>query len=345
MDRLVDFVHVGDYKTGTSWLQETVFPLHQEIQYLGDYFDNSSLQQVLRRLVDTRDLDFDANELRDSFVKNHKREENKIVGISREALSQSNYITGEHARRNAERLVKVFGKIKVIYVIREQVSMLGAIYSQYIKMGGTRSFEDWFLDPVETLGIIERLKYHKNIAMYHELFGKENVLVLIFEELKEDKASFLKKIYQHIGCEDIDFQPLESRKVVNQSLTGSGAFFARFFHRFFRNSYHNFRSTSFMLDKLIYLLASKAFLDRRDRLSLGYVIPNYGDLDRRQRVLYSINMGIRAKIEAIAAQLPFGRKVTVPKKTVEEIWPLFSESNMLLKEAYFLDIEKYGWSL
>ena len=216
-NKIADFIHVGDYKTGTSWLQQTVFPFHPEIQYLGDHFQKSELNQALRELVDIRDLDFDADKIKSVFVQNIESND-KIVGISREALSQSNYITGEHALRNAQRLKAVFGEVKIIYVIREQISMLGSIYSQYLKMGGTRSFEDWFLDPIECKGIIERLKYDKNIEMYQEIFGKENVLTLLFEELKHDKKTFLKKLYSFIGCKDTKFQPKESQKKVTRGI-------------------------------------------------------------------------------------------------------------------------------
>ena len=106
--KILDFIHVGDYKTGTTWLQRSVLPFHPEIEYLGDVFKKKELQDVLRELVDVRDLDFDAKKLRKKFTKNSNKGSKKIYWISREALSQSNYITGENAKRNAVRLKEVF---------------------------------------------------------------------------------------------------------------------------------------------------------------------------------------------------------------------------------------------
>lgn len=345
MNKLVDFIHVGDYKTGTTWLQETVFPLNKEIQYLGDHFKNLELQKVVRELVDVRDLDFDAQRLRNSFKSNFSREDGKIVGISREALSQSNYITGEHAKRNAQRLKEVFGDTKIIYVIREQSSMLGSIYSQYIKTGGTRSFEDWFLDPIECKGIIERLKYDKNIQMYSDIFGEENVLVLLFDELKFEKDNFLRKIYKHIGCENIDFKPIESEKIVNESLTTVGASFAMFFNGFFRNSYHNYKSTIFSLDKLIYLCLPEKIRQKRAELSLQYVIPNYDKIDEKQRILYTINMALIKRIEKVTSLLKMGKKLNTSKNVSSDFQTLFIQSNNILKNKYDLEVDKYGWAL
>ncbi|MDC3244814.1 hypothetical protein OAU16_01050 [Gammaproteobacteria bacterium] len=102
--KIIDFVHVGDYKTGTSWLQRSIFPFHPEIQYLGDYFKKNELKEVLIELVVIRDLDFDSKKLRKKFNDNFILNNNKICGLSRESLSQSNYIDGENAERNAKRI-------------------------------------------------------------------------------------------------------------------------------------------------------------------------------------------------------------------------------------------------
>lgn len=342
--KIVDFIHVGDYKTGTSWLQETVFPYHPEIDYLGDHFANKHLNIAFRDLVDTRDLDFDAFRLRNDFRQNIKRRD-KIIGVSREVLSQSNYITGEHAKRNAERLYEVFGNVKIVYVVREQFSMLASIYSQYLKMGGTRSFDDWFLDPVECRGIIERLKYDKNILMYQEIFGKENVLILLFEELQSEKELFLKKLYQFVGCEDSSFIPKESDRNVNSGLTSHGAFLSKILHRLVRNNYHNFKSSFLSVDKLIYKVVSAETKKRRDQFSKEYVLPNYKELDRKQRILFSINMGLMGKITSFCEKIKTGNKIKVPQQTQEMLKPYFIESNIKLQEQYGLNVKKFGWTL
>jgi len=342
---MIDFIHVGDYKTGTSWLQQNVFPFHPEIQYLGDPFENHELQTVIRELVDCRDLDFDADQLSLRFKKNFTKDLTKITGISREALSQSHYITGEHAKRNAQRLKAVFGNVKIIYVIREQISMLASIYSQYLKAGGTRSFYDWFLDPIECKGIIERLKYDKNIEMYYEIFGQENVLVLLYEELRSDRSTFLKKIYVFIGCKDISCIPLHEKRNVNSSLTTWGAVLSRILQSFFRNSYHNYKSTFLFFDHLIYTLSSKKFLAKRDLLTRSYVIPQYGTIDRKQRILFSINMAISEKIAKCMEYIRIGHKLSVPNNIQKQINPLFAKSNRILKEKYHLEVDKYHWTL
>tara|TARA_B100000900_G_C20586468_1_gene719806 strand:+ start:1302 stop:2348 length:1047 start_codon:yes stop_codon:yes gene_type:complete len=347
MRRVLDFVHVGDYKTGTTWLQNTVFPFHPEIQYLGDPMLSFNQEKVLRELVDIRDLDFEPVKLHTQFKESFARDDKKIVGISREALSQSNFITGENAKRNAERIRLVFGEVKVVYTIRSQQTMLTSIYSEYLKSGGTRSFNDWFLDPIECKGIIERLKYDKNIKMYHDIFGKENVIVLLFEELVSDKKCFLEKLLSFIGCSNSQYVFQEMDNKINTSLTSYGATASKFLNKFVRNMYHNKMSTSFWIDKIFYKLAPISILnkDKIDKLTKSVIIPSYGDLDRRQRILFYINVGLFNKIRSLSEKISLGKKIEVKGEAIDKIMPLFIESNCRLKNLYDLEIDKYGWRI
>lgn len=48
-----------------------------------------------------------------------------------------------------------------------------------------------------------------------ESLGSENLLVLQFEQVVKDPLSWLPKIYQFIGCEDVDFVPDRFKSRVN----------------------------------------------------------------------------------------------------------------------------------
>jgi hypothetical protein len=339
---LIDFIHVGDYKTGTTYLQKEIFPNHPEIQYLGDTFTNSIHEEIFRKIVDMRDLDFNSDILKSKYERSYTKER-KYTGVSREALSQSNFITGEHAKRNAERIKSIFGNVKIIYVIRDQISMLESIYSQYIKMGGTRSFNNWFLDPIECRGIIERLKYDKNIQMYYDIFGKDNVLVLLYDELKEDKQKFINKIFTFIGVKTNIKLLKQKQKKVNSSLTTVGGLFLRIMNKCLRNQHHRHESTILHIDKIIYLLLSKRNKEKLGEKSKHYILPNYHMLDEKQRILYTINMILTNKARLLAEKISIGQKIKITDNVKKKIIPYFISSNNLLKEIYELSIDKYNW--
>ena len=88
---MINFIHVGDYKTGTSWMQNYAFDLHPEINYLGDPFNkkvDGEFNQLMYELVDSRDVDFQADTFRGKIVKklNNIGRFDKITGMSREAF-------------------------------------------------------------------------------------------------------------------------------------------------------------------------------------------------------------------------------------------------------------------
>ena len=53
--------------------------------------------------------------------------------------------------------------------------------------------------------------YHRNLARYHELFGRERVRVYLYEDLKEDPAGLMRGIFRFLGVDD-SFAPDTSRR-------------------------------------------------------------------------------------------------------------------------------------
>jgi hypothetical protein len=82
-------------------------------------------------------------------------------------------------------------------VIREQASMLVSLWKGYVQRGGIRSLERFVAQQASpgNLGCLGRhLEYHHLIAYYQHLFGEESVLVLPFEFLAREPASFVAKL-------------------------------------------------------------------------------------------------------------------------------------------------------
>lgn len=341
---MLDFIHVGDYKTGTTWLQRYGFRSHPEIHYLGDYFENREYHRLFHELVDSRDLDFDASSLRRRFSEEMAKEpiQDRKVGVSREALSQTSFITGENARRNAERLKAVFGYTKIIYVIREQFSMLSSIYSQYIKMGGTLKFEDFIFDPIQAKGLINRLRYDKNIAMYQDIFGAENIHVALFEEFVEEKRIFLRRIYEFVGCKEIDHFPEAGEEKVNPGLTTGACFIQCLLNRFVRNPY-NPSSNVLPIDKIITLFLPQYYKSKADINTYRNVIPSYGVLDQKARLNFAINMALTHRIEKISSKIRLGGPLRISNNILIILKIKFKRSNRNLLEKFKLRIDKYGW--
>jgi hypothetical protein len=341
---MIHLVCIGDYKTGTSWWQKKVLPEHPELYYLDSSYHRDVIN-LMHQLVDLRDLDFNAESLRLKFdeVLNGLDLENKKLVISREALS-GKYPTGDHAKRIAERLYAVFGPTKILIVIREQFSMLKAIYSEYIKMGGTLTFNEFIYDPVASPGLIEKLKYDKIINVYVELFGRENVFIGLFEEFKSDNESFVAQVMSFIGCSTSWHLPASPRPKVNASLTRAGVEVQRFINGFLRNDF-NPRKPLIPIDKLVALFLSKQTKQKLldgTRNRLVYSIKNQ---DETFLLRYAINFTLTLYVSKICENIQVGPKLSVPDNIVDNFKREFVVSNRVLKDKYGLSVEKYDWSL
>jgi len=340
---MIDMIHIGDYKTGTSWLQKFYFSSHPDLHYLDSGRDQRIIR-LMHRLVDERDLDFDAISLRSEFAKVIKDAniEHKKVAISREALSGL-YPRGEHAKRNAERLFSVFGSTKVLIVIREPFSMLASIYSQYVKMGGTLSMKAFVFDPVVSPGLIERLKYAKMIDAYVKIFGGENVLTVLFDEFEADNQHFGQRVSGFIGCSS-EWSPPLFHQPANPSLTRAGLEVQRIINRFLRNEM-NPGMPLIPFDAVLAQIVGPRVKERLINSVRTRLVYSQPGKDDPYVLRYAINSAATLYISKLCERIRWGRKIAVPDIIVRQLSEEFSPSNRILRDKYHLPVEKFGWSL
>lgn len=339
---MIDFIHVGNHKTGTTWMQKFAYPLHSEINYLGWPYKDQNFEKVFRELIDARDLDFDSEKIINNLsVLISQTETEKITGMCHPYFSCTNFITGENARRNAERLFNVFGPVKIIFIIREQLSMIYSIYSQYIKCGGTLPINKFIYDPIVSKGFIERLKWHKQINMYYEIFGKKNVYIGLYEQFKYHKSSFLKNIYKFLGCRNVNFIP-KTEKIVSKRLTNLAILFSRYCNKFFRTNYNN-SDKLFNMAGILRLITKKSKIKAMQEDMERKIFPNYGELDLSDRAEYTLNWRGVLLIRGIAEKILLGAPFCLPKEKLNIMSSHFIKSNNILEAKYGLPVKNHGY--
>ena len=205
---MIDFIHIGYPKTGTTWLQYHGLRKQHPIILLS-YNDNPKariasnpeVKELLEQLCSVHDFDFQPDIFKEKFkvIISKYTTSSSIVGISNEMLS-GNILNGMDSARIANRMFEIFGPTKVIIVIRNQIDMIESIYKQYIQSGGTLAIKQFIAKgrlPVADL--INRLQYDKLIKYYQQLYCKENVFIGLYELFKHDKEKFMKDLYGFIG--------------------------------------------------------------------------------------------------------------------------------------------------
>jgi Sulfotransferase family len=193
-------IHIGYHKTASSWLQHLFFPHHRQLRLAHNH------ETLWSHLIEPNALDFSANNCRENLqpVVEKTRADGLIPILSAERLSGNPHSGGYDSQVIAWRLSEVFPDARILIVVRRQADMLRSLYKQYVRAGGICSLSE-YLDPVRDgrmpLFRHQHLCYHRLVACYKGLFGKERVLTLPYEQLASDQAGFLESL-----CEFMDIE-------------------------------------------------------------------------------------------------------------------------------------------
>jgi hypothetical protein len=121
-------------------------------------------------------------------------------------VNEITYLSGinEYQEKICATLYDLFPDSKVLIVTRGFESAIISGYCQYIKEGGTASLRDLIINAKDSNWLT--YNYSFLINLYNNYFGKENVIVVPFELLKECPKDFLTYIESKLDIvkEDIE---------------------------------------------------------------------------------------------------------------------------------------------
>lgn len=211
------FFHVGHHKTGTTWLQKGLYAQHPEIHLLNKPsapWDSKLLQQ----LIGASERSFDISVAR-TFLNQSFDLQKKVQLVSAERLSGHPLSGGFDSYIIAERIKKICPQAKIVIGVRHQFSMLRSLYIQMLKEGFIGSFNDFVNTSSWKRPFFRQdyLEYHHLINCYIELFGKENVLVKLYEDLSGSPKDWLIELCKFMGLKYV--RPDNLDRKTNQSPT------------------------------------------------------------------------------------------------------------------------------
>ncbi len=334
------YVHVGFPKSASSSLQNFYFGVHPDCLHLGLGFEskgNTYFDEGVERVseVDIRlkkeflwDLEACQKLMQPAF--DHARENNfKAVGISNEfhSFALGNEVdTADKARR----LRQLFGDgTKAIIVIREQFSFLKSLYLELLKggYGGTyrKYLEYTYLYQVRSW--CTDICYDNMYNLYVNEFGKENVCMVVFEQLKKDPAAFLTTIANSIGI-STDIQEM---RAVNTQAESMGWYeqLRRYNEKFPREFGTKFFEP-FNMNRM------RAYFHNE----MGVAVPHDRLADDMLRM--PINQAAQ-KISEISPVSDLSLKI--PEGLETRMTEMFSASNRRLQDLAGFDLEQYGYRL
>lgn len=196
-------VHIGHSKTGTTWFQKSFYPAVTSHRFIDP-------RLVREALLAPHGLGFEADRARDLIL-------GAAAGVPPllcdERLSGSNLAGGLHgmvAPEVARRIKATLPDARIVIGIRAQPGMLAAAYSQYVKDGGTFGVKRFLFPDSYFFAASEyrtqaprfdlaHFEYQRLIRVYLDIFGKDNVHVLLFERFRAGPLDCARGLAQRLG--------------------------------------------------------------------------------------------------------------------------------------------------
>lgn len=270
------FVHVGLTKAASTTLQ-AFFSEHGGLGYIDSI-------QTVEALVENGVFDLDVEKTR-RFLSDAielQRRQNKIPIISHERLGGNPHSGHYDAREIARRLYEFVPQGKILLCIREQMEMMASCYKQYVRIGGTKKLKDYLL-PVRDYRVPlfnwRFYEYHKIIKFYFDLFGADNVFILLLEELKKDPRLFFENLSRIMG---LPFDnSIDVRKVQNPGMADNEIEYSRMMN-FFDTSSISVRDPDIFHGNIL-----TSLLYRQIKVSKRKLTSRHRDIVEEVRVLFA----------------------------------------------------------
>lgn len=198
-------IHIGANKTASTTLQRALFRHHSGLYYMGEDGEAySGYNSIVNAMVNDDDLHFPELRCRDLFQSGLVRAEAQDKTF---LYSNEDVMTSRIPALCAKRLKSFIPEAKVLLVIRNQHTALPSFYANhgaFLKPAPPSyfrryvSFDDWMSFQTQPMfikyGALASYYYHRLLSVYADLFGENNVHVLMFEEFVENKQTFVGKL-------------------------------------------------------------------------------------------------------------------------------------------------------
>lgn len=173
-----DFLCVGTYRSGTTWLYKILkqhpdlfLPDEKELMFFSHHYDKG---------ISWYKSFFDS-------CGNHQ--------ISGDITPT--YLSCPDA---PQRIAESLPDIKIIAILRNPPDQIFSLYQLWLSRNYTKSSLDKALLKSEG-EFLDNVHYYKHLSNYMAHIDSENILVLFYEDLKNDSVSFLKKVYDFLSLE------------------------------------------------------------------------------------------------------------------------------------------------
>jgi hypothetical protein len=247
-------LHLGFHKTGTTHLQEKLFPFHPDIEYWGKEWKNKKINDVAMKHIFNSEASiatgkpspFDNNKFMGDINSIVNLNKDKLNLFSEERLSSTSYYLNSTLEEGIERISKTFNSenidLKILLVIRNQSDFLISRYAEnkniFYKVNKKwnsfknlkKSLKKKEKISFEEKSFLDNYKYYSFIKILEKYFEPKNIRVLFYEDLLRNSDQFYHNICNFLNIKNI---PIPKKKTYRSNI----------FFGYYEDKHNKFNST------------------------------------------------------------------------------------------------------
>lgn len=205
---MINFIGVGAQKSGTSWAYACLYE-HPEIC--------APIKEI-------------------HFFSRPRFEEGKEWYESHFKNCDSKKLKGEfstsylYSKEAPERIKAMYPEVKLIAILRHPVKRAISHYGNAIKSGEIDENITFDKFSASDSSVLEQGLYSQQLSRYYKLFPRDQVLVLIYEDIRKDSQAFMGQIYRFLGVSDT-FVPSMLHSEINVARTPKSVMIDKIMHK------------------------------------------------------------------------------------------------------------------
>ncbi len=176
---MIDFIGIGAQKSGTSWAYACLYEHPQICAPIKEiHFFSRSRFEKGQVWYEHHFRNCDATKLKGEF--------------------STSYLYSEDA---SLRIKQMYPEVKLIAILRNPLDRAVSHYKNAIKSGEISDTVTFDTFAQQDKSVLEQGKYAQQLERYYAHYKKEQVLVLVYEDIKRNEEAFMQTIYAFLGID------------------------------------------------------------------------------------------------------------------------------------------------
>ncbi len=176
---MIDFIGIGAQKSGTSWAYTCLYD-HPEV------------------CAPIKEIHFFS---RPRWSEGREWYERHFGGCGAGKLRGEFSTSYLYSKEAPERIHSLYPDVKLIAILRNPIDRAYSQYRNAIKAGEIAESVSYEVYAEREVSVHEQGKYHEQLEQYLKYFKREQMLVLIYEDIRTDPVAFMRTVYTFLGVD------------------------------------------------------------------------------------------------------------------------------------------------